>query len=175
MAQAKESSAPRAKDAVALLKADHVEVSKLFKQFDKLKEEGGAREKTALVATICEALTVHTQIEEEIFYPAVREAINDDDMMDEADVEHMGAKDLIGQLEDASPGDDHYDAKVTVLAEQIRHHVKEEEEPGGMFSKAKKSKVDLKALGEQMAKRKAELMGSGVKAKPMGAEAAAKR
>ena len=92
-----------------------------------------------------------------------------------ADIEHAAAKDLIHQLDGMGASDDHYDAKVTVLAEQIRHHVKEEEEPGGMFSKAKKSKVDLKALGEQMAKRKAELMGSGVKAKPMGAEAAAKR
>ena len=169
MAQARKNSG---KDAVALLKADHVEVSKMFKQFEKLKEEGGAREKAALVAKICEALTVHTQIEEEIFYPAVREAIDDDDMMDEADVEHMAAKDLIGQLEDAAPGDDHYAAKVTVLAEQIKHHVKEEEQPGGMFSKAKKSAVDLKALGEQMAQRKAELMGSGAKHKAPSAEAA---
>lgn len=94
----------------------------------------------------------HTQIAEEIFYPAFRMAIDDDDLMDEADVEHAGAKELIAQLVGMEPGDDHYDARVTVLGENIDHHVKEEQDE--MFPKAKKAKLDLAALGAQMIKRK---------------------
>ena len=108
-----------------------------------------------MVEPICSELTVHTTIEEEIFYPAVREAIDDEDLMDEADVEHASAKELIAQLEAANPGDDQYDAKVTVLGEMIDHHVKEEE--GEMFPKARKADIDSAALGEEMAARKAEL------------------
>lgn len=174
MARAKTKSEAGAQDAVALLKADHAEVKTMFKAFEKLKEgDGEPAEKGALVAQICEALTVHAQIEEEIFYPAVREAIEDDDLMDEADVEHAGAKDLIEQLEDAKPGDDHYDAKVSVLGEQIDHHVKEEEQPDGMFAKARKAGIDLAALGAEMAQRKAELAGKGAdtEGKRGGAEA----
>ena len=100
-------------------------------------------------------MTVHATIEEEIFYPAVREAIDDEDLMDEADVEHASAKELIAQLEAANPGDDQYDAKVTVLGEMIDHHVKEEE--GEMFSKARKADIDSASLGEELAIRKAEL------------------
>jgi hemerythrin superfamily protein len=149
-------SGAQPEDAIAMLMADHKKVKKLFSDFDKLKGEGSDEDKTAIVDEICNELKIHTQLEEEIFYPAVRKAIDDSDLMDEALVEHAGAKDLIAQLEDASPEDDLYDAKVTVLGEQIEHHVKEEE--GDMFPKAKKAKVDTEALGATMLKRKVALM-----------------
>jgi hemerythrin superfamily protein len=152
----KRSTGAQALDAIAMLMADHKKVKKLFSDFDKLKEEGGDDEKSAIVDQICNELKIHTELEEEIFYPAVRKAIDDSDLMDEALVEHAGAKDLIAQLEDASPEDDLYDAKVTVLGEQIDHHVKEEE--GSIFPKAKKAKVDTEALGSTMTKRKIALM-----------------
>jgi hemerythrin superfamily protein len=162
-------------DAITLLSADHAKVKKLFNEFQELKEEdGSAEDKSALVTQICNELKVHAEIEEEIFYPAVRKAIDDGDLMDEALVEHAGAKELIAQLEDMSPDDELYDAKVTVLGEQIRHHVKEEE--GEMFPKAKKAKVDGEALGIQMTERKAELMAElesddeAPKAKPRAAK-----
>jgi hemerythrin superfamily protein len=162
-------------DAITLLSADHAKVKKLFKEFQDLKEEdGSAEDKSALVTQICNELEVHAKIEEEIFYPAVRKAIDDGDLMDEALVEHAGAKELIAQLEDMSPDDELYDAKVTVLGEQIQHHVKEEE--GEMFPKAKKAKVDGEALGVQMTERKAELMAElesdeeAPKAKPRAAK-----
>lgn len=145
-------------DAISLLTEDHKKVKKMFKDFETLmKSEDKEEEKGDLVETICKELTVHMQIEEEIFYPAARAAI-DDDLMDEADVEHAGAKDLIAQLQEMDPGDDHYDAKVTVLGENIDHHVKEEEEE--MFPKAKKAKLDLADLGAQMLQRKQELQAS---------------
>jgi hemerythrin superfamily protein len=143
-------------DAIAMLTADHKKVKKLFAEFDKLQEEGSDEEKSSIVEQICNELKIHTELEEEIFYPAVRKAIDDSDLMDEALVEHAGAKDLIAQLEDASPNNDLYDAKVTVLGEQIDHHVKEEE--GSMFPKAKKAKLDTEALGATMLKRKMALM-----------------
>ncbi len=111
--------------------------------------------KQQLAQQICDELTVHTTIEEEIFYPAARAAIGDEALMDEADVEHAGAKELIAQIKQMKATESHYDAKVTVLGEQIDHHVKEEQ--GEMFSKVKKSKLDTKALGAKMAARKAEL------------------
>ena len=150
-----QSEKPSNQDAIEILMADHKEVKAMFKEFESLKEGDGAdEEKAALVARICTALTIHATIEEEIFYPAVREAIDDLDLMDEADVEHASAKDLIAQLEEGSPGDDHYDAKVTVLGELINHHVKEEE--GEMFPKAKKA-IDTIVIGAEVAARKAEL------------------
>jgi hemerythrin superfamily protein len=142
-------------DAIALLKADHKKVKDLFEQFDKLSDRSKVNKKK-IADQICMELTVHTQVEEEIFYPAVREPIKDDDLMDEAVVEHASAKDLIAQISEMDPGDDLYDAKVKVLSEQIEHHVEEEE--GEMFPKVRKTKVDLVALGEQMAARKEELM-----------------
>jgi hemerythrin superfamily protein len=150
------ASGTQAQDAIAMLTADHKKVKKLFADFDKLKEEGSDEDKSAVVDQICNELKIHAELEEEIFYPAVRKAIDDSDLMDEALVEHAGAKDLIAQLEDASPDDDLYDAKVTVLGEQIEHHVKEEE--GEMFPKAKKAKVDSETLGATMLKRKIALM-----------------
>ena len=143
-------------DAFALLTADHRTVKGMFKEFEKLsKQDDVDEEKAQLVRQICNELTVHAQVEEEIFYPALREAIDDEDLMDEADIEHASAKDLIAQLEGMEPGDDHYDARVTVLGEYVDHHVKEEE--GEMFSKARKADVDAAELGAQIAERKEEL------------------
>jgi hemerythrin superfamily protein len=148
-----------AQNAVELLIADHRKVKELFEKFDALSDRSKVNKKK-LADQICTELTVHTQLEEEIFYPAVREAIKDDDMMDEAIVEHASAKDLIAQIREMDPGDDLYDAKVKVLSEQIEHHVGEEE--GEMFDKVRKAKLDLAALGEEMAMRKDELMATVV-------------
>lgn len=150
----KKSSTAR-KDAIALLMADHKEVKKAFEQYEKLGERAYVAKKK-LADQICEALTIHTIIEEEIFYPAVREAGEDEeDLVKEALVEHAGAKDLIAQLQDMSAEDEMFDAKVKVLSEQIEHHVEEEEEE--MFPKAEKAGLDLAALGEEMAARKDQL------------------
>jgi hemerythrin superfamily protein len=142
-------------DAVALLKADHKQVKTWFEQFEKSRSD---KVKQKLATDICKALTVHTEIEEEIFYPAFLAATKDKDMHHEAIVEHDGAKKLISQIEGSNPSDDYFDSKVHVLSEMIKHHVKEEEQADGMFAEAKKSKMDLKALGAQMAERKAALM-----------------
>ncbi|MFG6415175.1 hemerythrin domain-containing protein [Roseateles sp. DC23W] len=146
-------------DAIELLTHDHRKVKSLFKAYDKLvKANGDAGEKQVIAAQICVMLTAHATAEEEIFYPAAREVLGDDeDLVDEADVEHASAKELIAQIEAASADDDHYDAKVKVLGEYIDHHVKEEEDE--MFPKVRKSDLDLDALGEAIAARKAELMG----------------
>jgi hemerythrin superfamily protein len=144
-----------AADAIALLKADHRQVETWFAQFDKSRANS---RKQQLAAQICAALRVHTAIEEEIFYPAFLAATADKDMHHEAMVEHDGAKNLIAQIELLQAGDDYFDAKVTVLSEMIKHHVKEEEQPGGMFAEAKKSSMDLKGLGERLRERKSELL-----------------
>jgi hypothetical protein len=140
--------------AVRLLKADHREVEGWFDEYEQLEDEG---EKLALFGRIALALKVHTQIEEEIFYPEERGEI-EDDMLDEAYVEHDGAKKLIAEIEAMKPSDDLYDAKVKVLGEYIKHHVKEEEQPGGIFAQAKKGDEDLDAMGERLQARKEELM-----------------
>ncbi len=140
-------------DAIKLLKDEHKEVKAYFKQYESLENDA---EKQMLADKICLALTVHARIEEEIYYPAAREAIDDDDLLDEAEVEHASAKQLIAEIEAMSPGDRLYDAKVTVLGEYIDHHVEEEESE--MFPESRDSPLDLKALGVQMAARKAELM-----------------
>lgn len=143
-------------DAISLLVTDHKKVKKLFKDFEKLKESGDSEDKREIVMEICTELSIHAQVEEEIFYPAARMAINDDDLLDEAIIEHASAKELIAQLEAADPEDAFYDAKVTVLGEEIEHHVEEEETE--MFVKVKKSKLNLAALGEEIALRKEALM-----------------
>jgi hemerythrin superfamily protein len=148
------SSRSRTPDAIALLKADHRQVEEWFGQFEKARDDD---RKQRLATQICNALKVHTTIEEEIFYPAFLEATDETDLHHEAEVEHNGAKKLIAEIEASSPDDDYFDAKVTVLSEMIKHHVKEEEQPGGMFASARDSDLDLVALGEQMAQRKAEL------------------
>lgn len=150
------SATAKKPDAIVMLKDDHKKVKKLFKEFDKMKDKGSAADKEALVTQICMELTMHAQIEEEIFYPAAREAIDDEDMLDEATVEHATAKDLISQLQSMSAGDALYDAKVVVLGEYIDHHVEEEE--GEMFPKTKEAKLDMEALGEEMAARKTTLL-----------------
>ncbi len=146
-----------ATDAISLLKSDHRQVEAWFSEFEKAN---GSTKKQRLAATICEALTVHALIEEEIFYPAFLEATGDTDMHHEAVVEHSGAKKLIAEIQDTPPGDEYLDAKVTVLAEMIKHHVKEEEQPGGMFSEAKKAGMDLESLGRRLLGRKKELQAS---------------
>jgi hypothetical protein len=142
-------------DAIALLKVDHRKVEDLFEKYESARSK-----KKEIALKICQELTVHTLIEEEIFYPACREAGVETDMMDEANVEHDGAKVLIAELESGSPEDQYYDAKVKVLSEEIKHHVKEEEKRGGIFTEARKADLDLDALGEQMAARKKELLAS---------------
>jgi hemerythrin superfamily protein len=156
-ASAKRGASPR--DAIDLLIADHREVKALFQQYDKLvKAEADAGEKQVVAAQICVMLTAHATAEEELFYPRAREVLGeDDDMVDEADVEHASAKELIAQIEAGTPDDPLYDAKVKVLGEYIDHHVKEEE--GEMFPKIRKSDLDLDAIGDEIAARKAELMG----------------
>lgn len=152
-AKTRATATPRAQEATALLRADHKKVDELFKDFEKSRSPA---KKAALAQQICQELTVHTQIEEEIFYPAVAEALRDKKMVPEAIIEHQSIKDLIAQVKDGSPEDEMYDAKVKVMSEWVKHHVKEEHTE--MFPKAKKTKLDLKALGAEMAERKAELM-----------------
>jgi hemerythrin superfamily protein len=154
----KESSAQkRPADAIKLLKDDHKEVKGWFAAFDKTEDD---TKKQELADQICEALTVHAQIEEEIFYPAAYEALDQDgdDMLDEAEVEHATAKALIAQIKASKVGEPLFDAKVTVLGEYINHHVEEEE--GELFPECRSSSMDLKGLGTQMAARKAELLGA---------------
>ncbi len=154
------AKAEKKMDAIALLKADHRAVEELFGKFEKARDEG---RKGEIARTICHELIVHTIIEEEILYPAVRGKV-EDDLLDESYVEHDGAKMLIAEILAGSPGDDFYDAKVTVLKEQIEHHVKEEEKPGeGLFAQSRKAAekdetLDLDALGAEMQVRKEELM-----------------
>lgn len=139
--------------AITLLKQDHREVEDFFEEYEDLEKDDA---KAELAEKICMALKVHTQIEEEIFYPPARQATGDDDLLDEALVEHAGAKHLIAEIEAMEVGDDLYDAKIRVLGEQIKHHVKEEEEE--LFPEIERSKMDLAGVGAKMAKRKSELM-----------------
>jgi len=144
-------------DATALLQRDHADVRKLFKQYEKLADaEADGEERQALAEQICDMLTVHATIEEEIFYPAAREAEVESDLLDEAEVEHASAKDLIAQIKAMGPDEELYDAKVKVLGEYINHHVQEEE--GEMFPKCRKADMDLADLALQLSERKAELM-----------------
>ena len=141
-------------DAIALLKADHRKVEGLFAQFEAAKGDG---RKKALAEQICLELSVHTKIEEDVFYPACEGAI-EESLLKEAYVEHDGAKVLIAEIEAGGPDDAYYDAKVKVLSEQIKHHVKEEEERvEGMFSQARKAGIDMDALGARMVTEKLEL------------------
>ena len=142
-------------DALKLLAEDHRKVEQLFEQYEKASRDG---RKEKIAREICTELKVHAMIEEEIFYPALRGKIEDEDL-DEAYVEHDGAKVLINDIEAGGPDEHFYDAKVKVLQEQIEHHVKEEEKQhGNIFQQARAADVDLEALGEQLAARKAELM-----------------
>ncbi|MGH6987022.1 MAG: hemerythrin domain-containing protein [Caulobacteraceae bacterium] len=152
-AERKSRARSSGKDALSLLEKDHREVLGWFEQYDDAESD---KEKAELAEKICLALKVHSQIEEEIFYPAVRRATKDDALVDESEVEHAGAKDLIAQIQDMSVGERLYDAKITVLGEQIKHHVHEEETE--MFPEARDADLDLNELGERLASRKQELM-----------------
>ena len=145
-----------AQGAIALLKGDHRQVESWFAQFEKTRSEG---RKLELARNICKALTVHATIEEEIFYPAFLEATEDVKLHHEAAVEHDGAKKLIAKIEASSADDEYYDARVTVLSEMVKHHVKEEERRDGMFARARQSEMNLQELGKRLEARKAELMG----------------
>jgi hemerythrin superfamily protein len=144
-------------DAVALLKADHRIVEELFEKFEKASGDG---QKKSIAEQICMELTVHAKIEEDVFYPACEGKV-EEDLLQEAYVEHDGAKILIAEIEAGGPSDEFYDAKVKVLGEQIEHHVKEEEQRvEGIFAQARKAGVDMDALGEELAARKAELIAT---------------
>jgi hemerythrin superfamily protein len=148
------------KDACDLLDTDHKNVKKMFKEYDELagsKARGAAEKRKDLAMRICQELTVHAQIEEEIFYPALREALKETDLLAEAEVEHASAKDLIAQIESMADADEMFDAKVKVLGEYIDHHVKEERNE--IFPKARSArKLDLVSMRDQLQMRKEELM-----------------
>jgi hemerythrin superfamily protein len=154
MARAARQGSTEPVDAIALLKADHRTVEELFEKFESAR---GAGAKERIARRICTELCVHAMIEEEIFYPAIKDVV-EEDIYAEAHVEHDGAKVLIAEILSSTPDDPFYEARVKVLAEEIRHHVREEEQRGGMFSQAKKGDVDLDQLGDLLAQRKAELV-----------------
>ncbi|HJV73463.1 MAG TPA: hemerythrin domain-containing protein [Noviherbaspirillum sp.] len=144
-------------DALHLLAEDHKKVIEMFDDFQELKEENSEDEEAMqqMVEMTCAELTIHTQVEEELFYPAAREAIDDMDLLDEAEVEHASARQLITELAAMQPGDELYAAKFKVLGEYVKHHIKEEEKE--LFPKLKKTKIDLVELGEEIRQRKLEL------------------
>jgi hemerythrin superfamily protein len=151
------SRAKSSLDAIDMLKQDHEKVEKAFRDFEKTDRQD-AEACRRLIQTACEELKTHTTLEEEVFYPAVREAIDDEELMNEAAVEHETARMLIEQLENMGADDPNYFATFTVLGEYVRHHIKEEQ--GEMFPAAKRAKVDLAALGERLRARKEELTRS---------------
>lgn len=153
---AKPAPVPKPQEATAMLRADHKLVGGLFEQYGKTRSSG---KKKALVAKICTELGVHAQVEEEIFYPAVQRALKDHELVPEASVEHATLKDLIAQVKGVEPDGDMFDAKIKVMGEYVKHHVKEEQNE--MFPKARNTKLDMVALGAQMAARKSELLASG--------------
>lgn len=152
-APARKSMRASTQDATALLRADHRAVSELFEQYEKARSP--ARKKD-IVRQICTELTVHAQVEEEIFYPAVKQALKDKELIPEATVEHATLKDLIAQVEGVEPDGEMFDAKIKVMSEYVKHHVKEEQNE--IFPKAKASRLDLVALGAEIAARKEELL-----------------
>jgi hemerythrin superfamily protein len=154
-AKSSRAAAASGPDAIALLKADHKRVSDLYAQYEKTRS---VAKKRSLVASICQELSVHAQVEEEIFYPAVKAALKDKELVPEAQVEHATLKELIAQVQDKEPDGELFDAKIKVMSEYTKHHVKEEQSE--MFPKARKTRLDMNALGEQIAARKKELMAS---------------
>jgi len=156
MPQALRKTSPRPRNALSLLKSDHEEVSELFDKYDKGGKRLTTQQKAVLARSICDALTVHAQIEEEIFYPACHEHVaKAEDLLAEAKVEHQSLKELIAKIESEKPGTEEYDAQVKVLGEYVKHHVKEEQNE--LFPKVRKSDMDLDAVGEELAARKEEL------------------
>jgi len=156
-------------DATQLLMADHREVEQLFAQFEQLADRGEDDEKMLVVAQICAALEIHTQLEEEIFYPASRTMLKDQGVVDEALVEHASAKALIAQIKDTVSDEPLYDAKVKVLSEYIKHHVREEETE--FFPRVRRSPLDLEDVGRRLAARKQELIAAAAAEAPMDATA----
>jgi hemerythrin superfamily protein len=169
LSPAAKRSVPR-QDAIALLKADHREVEGWFSQFEKARSED---RKSDLAHKICQALKVHMRIEEELFYPPFYDKTGDKELHHEAEIEHDGAKKLIAEIEASGPDDDYYDAKVKVLSEMIKHHVKEEEQAGGMFAEARRSEMDLKEIGERMRARKNQLKNGAAYQQLRGGESSA--
>jgi len=153
-ASPKSEASNQSMNAFDLLEQDHRQVEKWFDEYDEIEDEDDR--KSELAEKICLALKVHTQIEEEIFYPRAREATKDDNLLDEAVVEHATAKNLIAEIEDMEVGDDLYDAKIRVLGEMVKQHIKEEEDE--LLPEMQSAKVDIDALGKELAKRKQELM-----------------
>lgn len=153
VATAKERT-QKPQEATAMLRADHKLVNELFEQFESARSMD---KKKALADQICKELTIHAQIEEEIFYPAVKEALDDKELIPEATVEHATLKNLIAEVQDARKTDEMWEAKVKVMGEYVKHHVKEEQ--GEIFPKAKTAKLDMKELGAEMMRRKEELQG----------------
>ncbi|MGZ5055623.1 MAG: hemerythrin domain-containing protein [Methylobacter sp.] len=149
------SASPKAQDAMALLKADHKLVSDLFDEYEKTHSTA---KKKQIVAQICDELTVHAQVEEEIFYPAVKWALKDKELIPEARVEHATLKDLIAQVEGKEPDGEMFDAKIKVMREYVKHHVKEEQNE--IFPKAKSTDLDMMKLGAKLSERKEELLAS---------------
>ena len=147
--------APKPKEAISLLRADHKLVSDLFEEYEKARSSS---KKKALVKQICTELSVHAQIEEEIFYPAAKQALRDKELIPEATVEHATLKELIAQVEGIEPDGEMFDAKIKVMSEYVKHHVKEEQNE--IFPKVKATKLDLLELGAQLAERKEELLAS---------------
>jgi hemerythrin-like domain-containing protein len=158
MAKRTQEPSPTARDAIALLTDDHEEVRQLFEQYQEFADDTSADDeaKRTLAEEICTMLTVHATIEEEIFYPAAREALEDDTLLNEAEVEHQTAKDLIEQIQNSDPGDPLYDAQVKVLGEYVNHHVQEEE--GQLFPLVQETDMDLDSLGEELSARQEELL-----------------
>ena len=154
-ARARSATATTGPDAIALLKADHKRVSDLYEQYEKTRSTA---KKRTIVANICLELSIHAQVEEEIFYPAVKAALKDKEMVPEAQVEHATLKELIAQVKDKEPDGEMFDAKIKVMSEYTKHHVKEEHTE--MFPKARKTRLDMNELGAQLAARKEELMAS---------------
>lgn len=153
--QKEKSSSSKAQDATLLLKTDHELVSDLFAEYE---EADSVKEKKQIAEQICNELTVHAQIEEEIFYPAVKKALKDKELIPEATVEHATLKSLVAQVEDEEPGGEMFDAKIKVMQEYVKHHVKEEQNE--IFPKAKSTDLDMEELGAKLAKRKEELIAA---------------
>jgi len=157
MSTRKSSRQEETADAIELLTADHNEVDEMFETYQDLVDgDADGDAKATLAEQICDALTVHATIEEEIFYPAARLALEEEDLLDEAEVEHASVKDLIAQIREMEPDEELYDAKVKVLGEYVRHHVEEEE--GEMFQQLRDTDFDAEAIGERLLARKEELM-----------------
>jgi len=146
-----------AEDALALLSADHREVAQLFEEYADLTDaDGSDRDRRALIAEICLQLTVHSRLEEEMFYPAVRQSLGENELVEEAEAEHRGIEEAMDDLRSMDPADEGYDDRVEVLRESVEHHVAEEE--GSMFPMVLDSSLDIERLGEQMAARREELL-----------------